>query len=169
MSEIEREAILAERLEQMQKIQDRRKLQEMIRQQKGASNDADSVAKAAKRIQCFLHVCMPSSYTRTSLVGQHAVRGATKEKSRKLDELKAKRRAKDEKKRVCWLTSRNSSLSHPSVRYGRILLSVTALHRPWKWRPPLVRKKMVKLPNTKKRRKGNAGCIQSNLSLTTNL
>ncbi|KAI6026028.1 hypothetical protein EDC04DRAFT_2721634 [Pisolithus marmoratus] len=80
MPEVEREAILAERLEQMQKIQDRRKLQEMIRQQKGASNDADNVSKAAKR--------------------QHAVRGATKEKSRKLDELKARRKAKDEKKRV---------------------------------------------------------------------
>lgn len=80
MPEVEREAILAERLEQMQKIQDRRKLQEMIRQQKGSSNDAESVSKAAKR--------------------QHAVRGATKEKSRKLDELKAKRKAKDEKKRV---------------------------------------------------------------------
>lgn len=80
MPEVEREAILTERLEQMQKIQDRRRLQEMIRQQKGASNDADSVSKAAKR--------------------QHAVRGATKEKSRKLDELKAKRKAKDEKKRV---------------------------------------------------------------------
>ncbi|KAG6333784.1 hypothetical protein ID866_5310 [Astraeus odoratus] len=73
MSEIEREAILADRLERMQKIQDRRKLQEMIRQQKGASNDADR---------------------------QHTVRGATKEKSKKLDELKAKRKAKDEKKRV---------------------------------------------------------------------
>jgi hypothetical protein len=33
-------------------------------------------------------------------VGQHAIKGATKEKSRKLDELKAKRKAKDEKKRV---------------------------------------------------------------------
>lgn len=32
--------------------------------------------------------------------GQHAVRGATKEKSKKLDELKARRKAKDEKKRV---------------------------------------------------------------------
>jgi hypothetical protein len=29
------------------------------------------------------------------------MRGATKEKSRKLDELKARRRAKDEKQRVC--------------------------------------------------------------------
>ena len=36
----------------------------------------------------------------TGPLGQHAVRGATKEKSRKLDELKAKRREKDEKKRV---------------------------------------------------------------------
>ena len=49
MSEIARENILAERLEQMQKIQDRRKLQEMIKQQKNASGDADAVAKAAKR------------------------------------------------------------------------------------------------------------------------
>ncbi|KIJ63569.1 hypothetical protein HYDPIDRAFT_29363 [Hydnomerulius pinastri MD-312] len=80
MSEIDRENILAERLEQMQKIQDRRKLQEMIRQQKNGPNDAEAVAKAAKR--------------------QHAVRGATKEKSKKLDELKARRKAKDEKKRT---------------------------------------------------------------------
>ncbi|KAF8836997.1 plus-3-domain-containing protein [Paxillus ammoniavirescens] len=80
MSEIDRENILAERLEQMQKIQDRRKLQEMIKQQKSGSNDAESVAKAAKR--------------------QHAARGATKEKSKKLDELKARRKAKDEKKRT---------------------------------------------------------------------
>jgi len=41
--------------------------------------DSESVSKAAKR--------------------QHAVKGATKEKTRKLDELKAKRKAKDEKKR----------------------------------------------------------------------
>ena len=33
------------------------------------------------------------------------MRGATKEKSRKLDELKARRRAKDEKQRVCVATS----------------------------------------------------------------
>jgi len=32
--------------------------------------------------------------------GQHTIRGATKEKSRKLDELKAKRKAKGDKKRV---------------------------------------------------------------------
>jgi RNA polymerase-associated protein RTF1 len=80
MSEVERENILAERQEQMQKIQDRRKLLEMIKQQKQGPGDADAVAKAAKR--------------------QHAVRGATKEKSKKLDELKARRKAKDEKKRT---------------------------------------------------------------------
>lgn len=49
MSEVDRENVLAERLEQMQKIQDRRKLQEMIKQQKNGSGDADAVAKAAKR------------------------------------------------------------------------------------------------------------------------
>lgn len=49
MSEIERENILAERLEHMQKIQDRRKLQEMIKQQKNGLVDADAVSKAAKR------------------------------------------------------------------------------------------------------------------------
>ena len=36
-----------------------------------------------------------------SLTGQHTMRGVTKEKTRKLDELKAKRKAKDEKQRVC--------------------------------------------------------------------
>ena len=49
MSEVDRENILAERLEQMQKIQDIRKLREMIKQQKHGSGDADAVAKAAKR------------------------------------------------------------------------------------------------------------------------
>lgn len=38
------------------------------------------------------------------LTGAHAVRGATKEKSRKLDELKARRKAKDVKKKVRLLT-----------------------------------------------------------------
>jgi hypothetical protein len=35
-----------------------------------------------------------------SMVGQH-IRGSTKEKALKLDELKAKRKAKDDKKPVC--------------------------------------------------------------------
>ncbi|KAI0061235.1 hypothetical protein BV25DRAFT_1917187 [Artomyces pyxidatus] len=78
LPEIEREEVLAQRLEEMQRIQDKRNLDQMLKAQKGG--DGESVSKAAKR--------------------QHAVRGATKEKSRKLDELKARRKAKDEKKRT---------------------------------------------------------------------
>ncbi|PSR75690.1 hypothetical protein PHLCEN_2v8981 [Hermanssonia centrifuga] len=76
-SEIDREDILAQRLEEMQRIQDKRNLDQMLRERTGGD---ETVSKAAKR--------------------QHAQRGATKEKSRKLDELKAKRKAKDEKKRT---------------------------------------------------------------------
>ncbi|KAF9485624.1 hypothetical protein BDN70DRAFT_870921 [Pholiota conissans] len=56
-------------------------LADLVRQQQrgGASSVDDSVSRAAKR--------------------QHTARGATKEKAHKLDELKAKRKAKDEKKR----------------------------------------------------------------------
>ncbi|KAH9947753.1 hypothetical protein B0H21DRAFT_806805 [Amylocystis lapponica] len=89
MSEIEREDILAQRLEEMQRILDKRNLDQMLKAQSGRKGE-ESVAKAAKR--------------------QHAVRGATKEKSRKLDELKAKRKEKDEKKR----TRTNSPKRDPS-------------------------------------------------------
>ncbi|KAH8112899.1 plus-3-domain-containing protein [Phellopilus nigrolimitatus] len=75
LPEIERENILAQRLEEMQRIQDKRNLDQMLRAQR-----EDNVSKAAKRA--------------------HQVRGATKEKTRKLDELKAKRKAKSEKKRT---------------------------------------------------------------------
>ncbi|KAF9269503.1 plus-3-domain-containing protein [Marasmius fiardii PR-910] len=74
MSEVEREEILSQRAEEMQRIQDKKALQQMIKDQRA---DGESVSKAAKR--------------------QHTARGATKEKTRKLDELKAKRKAKDEK------------------------------------------------------------------------
>ncbi|EIN14535.1 plus-3-domain-containing protein [Punctularia strigosozonata HHB-11173 SS5] len=78
LTEMEREEILASRLEELQRIQDKRSLEALVKAQKsGAAEDAKS-----------------------SGTGQHAVRGATKEKSRKLDELKAKRRAKDDKKRT---------------------------------------------------------------------
>ncbi|KAF8874836.1 hypothetical protein BD779DRAFT_1565326 [Infundibulicybe gibba] len=77
MSEIDREGIVAQRLEEKQKLKDKRMISQMVKKQRGG--DTDSVSKAAKR--------------------QHAVRGATKEKSRKLDELKARRKAKDEKRR----------------------------------------------------------------------
>jgi RNA polymerase-associated protein RTF1 len=78
MSEIEREEILSQRLEELQRAQDKKNLDAMLREQSGKSMDPDSVAKAAKRT--------------------HALKGATKEKTRKLDELKARRKAKDEKK-----------------------------------------------------------------------
>ncbi|KAI0634196.1 hypothetical protein C8Q77DRAFT_1110366 [Trametes polyzona] len=80
MSEIDREDILAQRQEEMQRYTDKRNLENMLKMQSGRGSADESVSKAAKRT--------------------HAVRGATKEKSRKLDELKAKRKAKDEKKRT---------------------------------------------------------------------
>ncbi|CDO72114.1 hypothetical protein BN946_scf184962.g57 [Trametes cinnabarina] len=80
MSEIDREAILAQRQEEMQRYTDRRQLEHMLKMQSGRGSADESVSNAAKR--------------------QHAVRGATKEKSRKLDELRAKRKAKSEKKRT---------------------------------------------------------------------
>ena len=46
LPEIEREAILAQRLEELQRVQDKRNLDQIIRAQRG---DTDGVAKAAKR------------------------------------------------------------------------------------------------------------------------
>lgn len=43
---------------------------------------------------------MPSGRYRHKHLGKHTIRGATKEKTRKLDELKAKRKAKEERARV---------------------------------------------------------------------
>ena len=80
MTEIEREEILASRMEQLQRKQDSKNLDALLKAQKAGGEGSDSVSKAAKR--------------------QHAARGATKEKSNKLDELKAKRRAKEQKKRT---------------------------------------------------------------------
>ncbi|KZT08127.1 plus-3-domain-containing protein [Laetiporus sulphureus 93-53] len=91
MSEIDREDILAQRQEELQRIVDKRNLEQMLKAQSG--HGEDSVAKAAKR--------------------QHAVRGATKEKSRKLDELKARRKAKDEKKRTKATSPRRDRSSSP--------------------------------------------------------
>ncbi|EKM57104.1 uncharacterized protein PHACADRAFT_254665 [Phanerochaete carnosa HHB-10118-sp] len=91
MTEIEREDILAQRQEEIQRIQDKRNLDAMLRDRTGTGED--SVSKAAKR--------------------QHAQRGATREKSRKLDELKAKRKAKDEKKRTRTDSPRRDRSSSP--------------------------------------------------------
>ncbi|KAH6910707.1 hypothetical protein BKA70DRAFT_1271306 [Coprinopsis sp. MPI-PUGE-AT-0042] len=100
MPEIRREEILAERIEAKQRLQEKQVLAQMVKQQRsggvGGTFDADedSVAKAAKR--------------------QHTARGATKEKTRKLDELKAKRKAKDEsRKRVKLSPNANRRSSSP--------------------------------------------------------
>ena len=51
MSEIEREELLAQRQEEMQRIQDKRNLEQMLKAQSG--HVEDSVAKAAKRESAF--------------------------------------------------------------------------------------------------------------------
>ncbi|EMD36880.1 hypothetical protein CERSUDRAFT_114800 [Gelatoporia subvermispora B] len=93
MPEIEREGIIEQRLEEMQRIQDQRNLDQMLKAQSGGRGAEESVAKAAKR--------------------QHTVRGATKEKTRKLDELKARRKAKDEKKRTRDMSPKREASSSP--------------------------------------------------------
>ena len=51
LSEIEREGILAQRLEELQRLQDKRSLDQMVREQRGETGDPDSIAKTAKRAQ----------------------------------------------------------------------------------------------------------------------
>jgi hypothetical protein len=53
MSEFEREEILAQRSEQMQRIQDKRNLERMVKDQSARAAEVDSVSKAAKRLSCL--------------------------------------------------------------------------------------------------------------------
>jgi RNA polymerase-associated protein RTF1 len=53
MPEIEREEVIAQRLEELQRITDKRNLDQMLKAQK--DGDGDSVAKAAKRT--FPNIC----------------------------------------------------------------------------------------------------------------
>ena len=66
MSEIDRENILAQRQEEMQRIQDKRNLDQMLRERSGGGED--NVAKAAKRTEGIrgfaTYVLIP--YTRTT-------------------------------------------------------------------------------------------------------
>lgn len=91
MTEVKREEELAQRSELKARVQEKRLLAQMVKQQKSAgmgnSLDEDSVARAAKR--------------------QHTARGATKEKSKKLDELKARRKAKDESRKRAKLSPKS--------------------------------------------------------------
>ncbi|KAF8624677.1 hypothetical protein AX17_007008 [Amanita inopinata Kibby_2008] len=98
MSEIERERILADRLDQKQQLADKRILSQMVREQRGAAassgnGEDDRVSAAVKR--------------------QHTARGATKEKTKKLDELKARRKAKDEKKKSRQFSPKRERSSSP--------------------------------------------------------
>ncbi|CUA66789.1 RNA polymerase-associated protein C651,09c [Rhizoctonia solani] len=77
MPETEREDILSQRMEEMQRFQDKVNLDRMLKAQKGSPDTPnDPVAKAAKR--------------------KHTNIGATKEKSKGLEQLKEKRRAKQD-------------------------------------------------------------------------
>jgi hypothetical protein len=49
MSEFDREAILAQRQEELQRIQDKRALDKMLKDQSSRAADVDSVSRAAKR------------------------------------------------------------------------------------------------------------------------
>ena len=98
MTEVRREQILEERAEEKQLLQNSRQIADLVRQQRtGAANTDESVSRAAKR--AFLTSMISCSMVKFT-TGQHTARGATKEKASKLDELKAKRKAKDDKKRV---------------------------------------------------------------------
>ena len=99
MSEVDRERILADRADQKQLLEDEKILSQMVREQRGAvvaNGEDERVSAAAKRTS--VHV--PSESVLRAVSGQHTARGATKEKTKKLDELKARRKAKDEKKKV---------------------------------------------------------------------
>ncbi|KAF9648313.1 hypothetical protein BDM02DRAFT_3115644 [Thelephora ganbajun] len=76
MPEIEREGILEQRLEEMQRFQDARNLDQMVKAQKGGEAEASKVPKRSQ-----------------------AARGWNKEKSQKLDEYRARRLAKGDKKK----------------------------------------------------------------------
>src|SRR6266851_2259961 len=150
MPEIEREEVIAQRLEELQRITDKRNLDQMLKAQK--DGDGDSVAKAAKR--AFFNT-FPRAHLEVLFTGQHTVRGATKEKSRKLDELKAKRKAKDERKRVRASLPRCIALSQscPSLV---ALRSATDRRLPWKWKLQMMRQRMVKLPSLSRKKRKNA-------------
>jgi len=96
MSEVEREDIFAQRLEEKQQLLDKRLLSQMVQQHRGGGAE-DSVVKVAKREEYQFRRWTPSHNDR---LGQHTARGATKEKTNKLAELKARRKAKDERKKV---------------------------------------------------------------------
>ena len=102
MPEIEREEILAQRAEEKRKYEENFKLNQLAQQQ----SNGDAVAAAAKSMLQF----WTGTWILIIAKGKHTQRGATKTKSDKLAELKAKRKAKDDRKKVrwCFFTSTSS-------------------------------------------------------------
>jgi hypothetical protein len=170
MSEFDREEVLAQRLEEMQRIQDKRNLDQMLKEQSNRGGDPDSVSKAAKRSFFFVFFVAASWFMDgfSFRIGQHTIRGATKEKSRKLDELKAKRKAKGEKKRVRLVLS-SLWLSYVSpFRQRRTPRNGTVRRLLWTWRRHPGKRKMVRSQSSRKRRRRSESC-SGRLILTMNL
>jgi RNA polymerase-associated protein RTF1 len=95
MPEIEREGILEQRLEEMQRFQDARNLDQMVKAQKGGEAEVSKVPKRARL--AWTPTCCDLPVT---ITGSQAARGWNKEKSQKLDEYRAKRLAKGDKMKV---------------------------------------------------------------------
>src|SRR5690606_22005495 len=89
--------------------------------------------------------------------GQHMQRGATKEKTRKLDELKAKRRAKDESRKRVRPVLRSLSLcfSFACNRQSSHRMPIAGLRHLRIWISPTKNLKMVSSREVIMRRKGN--------------
>lgn len=93
MPETEREDILSQRMEEMQRFQDKVNLDRMLKAQKSSAGDvSDPVAKAAKR-KYFLYL---EYHVDECYLGKHTSIGATKEKTKGLEQLKEKRKAKQD-------------------------------------------------------------------------
>ena len=95
MPEIEREGILEQRLEEMQRFQDARNLDQMVKAQKGGETEGSKVPKRTYPTWTLKLSDLPARNT-----GSQAARGWNKEKTQKLDEYRAKRLAKGDKMKV---------------------------------------------------------------------
>jgi RNA polymerase-associated protein RTF1 len=114
MPELEREEIVLQRFEEVQRIKDMRNLDQMLRVHKGGAGD--SSAKAAKRT--FLSIFHGVFWTVST--DQHPGSGATNGKSPnlKIEKLRARRKAKQEAKRKAKEESnqvRGSPARSPSI------------------------------------------------------
>ena len=93
MTEFEREDILKTRRDEKQNIEDKRQLEIILGAQK-RGGPQDSVSQAAKRtLYCFR--CTVDTHWP---LGEHGIRGATKEKTKQLENLRAKRTERAEKR-----------------------------------------------------------------------